>query len=289
MATNPAIASTANARQLRLRMADGVHLSVADVGDVDAPPVLFCHGFGQTRAAWRSTAALLATQGYRCLSVDARGHGASDWLAGGAYQFDQFGSDLLELVRHVGGKPVLVGASMGGLVGLIAEGENAPLFKAMILVDVTPRWETAGVERILAFMRGNPHGFESYEEAAASIATYMPHRQPGKTPDRLRGLLVEGNDGRLRWHWDPALLDVVAGDIAQHQPRLMAATRAIRIPMLLVSGGASDVVSRATIDEFLQLAPHARHVTVAKATHMVAGDDNTAFTSQVGAFLAELD
>ncbi len=271
-------------------MADGVELQVEEWGRVDAEPILFCHGFGQTRGAWTSTAIRFVDAGYRCVSIDLRGHGDSDWLESGGYAMDQFRDDLIAVTAWLGQPPILVGASMGGLLGLIAEGENSdsPLFKALVLVDVTPRWEAAGVERIIDFMRSHPEGFATFDEAAASIAAYLPHRSRSKSPERLRQLLVSHADGRLRWHWDPNLLEMVSGDVERYQPRLFAATRKITVPMLLVSGTASDVVSNATIDEFLKLAPHAQHVSVPKATHMVTGDDNAAFTAQVGDFIASL-
>lgn len=291
MLAERAIPAPDKSRSRRQRMVDGVELQVDEFGPNDGQPLLFCHGFGQTRIAWRETVVALAERGYHCIAYDMRGHGDSDWLPGGRYAIDQFRSDLLEIVAGLGTAPVLVGASMGGLIGLTAEGENdgPALFKAMVLVDVTPRWEVAGVERIIDFMRSNPEGFANLDEAAAAIASYLPHRINGKSPDRLRQLLVRRPDGRLRWHWDPALLDVVGGDIARYQPRLIAATKSVTTPLLLVSGGASDVVSNTTIDEFLTLAPHARHVCVPTATHMVVGDDNSAFTTEVRAFIADID
>ncbi len=290
MSALPATLLVNESRCYRLRMADGIELHVEEYGRADGDPILFCHGFGQTRAAWTSTARRLAEAGHRCVSVDLRGHGGSDWLESGDYSMNQFRNDLVAVTAWLGRPPILVGASMGGLLGLIAEGESggAVLFKALLLVDVTPRWEAAGVERIIDFMRSHPDGFADFEEAAASIAAYLPHRSRSKSPERLRQLLVRRADGRLRWHWDPNLLDVVSGDVERYQPRLFAATRAIRVPILLVSGTASDVVSNATIDEFLKLAPHAQHVSVPKATHMVVGDDNAAFTAQVGEFIAAL-
>ena len=177
---------------------------------------------------------------------------------------------------------------MGGLLGLAAEGAHAPLFRALVLVDVTPRWEPQGVDRILNFMRAHPAGFESLDEAARAIAAYLPHRREPKRPERLRTLLADHGDGRLRWHWDPRLLDDVAEDSAAQQPRLLEAARRIRIPTLLISAGASDIVSGATIDEFLALVPHARHVSVPQATHMIVGDDNAAFTRHVAEFLQTL-
>ncbi|HEY9514020.1 MAG TPA: alpha/beta hydrolase, partial [Rhodanobacter sp.] len=50
----------------------------------------------------------------------------------------------------------------------------------------------------------------------------------------------------------------------------------------------SDVVSQATIDEFLHLVPQAEHVQLPDATHMLAGDANDAFTSEVARFVFNL-
>lgn len=257
-------------------------------GDADAPPVLFAHGFGQTRHAWRTTAARLAAAGWQCVSFDARGHGESGHLADGDYHLQQFADDLAGVARTFARPPVLVGASMGGLLGLLVEGEQAPMFAALVLVDCTPRWEPQGVARILAFMQAHPQGFADLDEAAAAIAAFLPHRSERKSSGRLRSLLVPHADGRLRWHWDPRMLGPVASEGERHQPRLFAAARSIRVPTLLLSGGASDVVSPETIDEFLALVPHARHVAVADATHMVVGDRNDSFTHHVEEFLRTL-
>jgi pimeloyl-ACP methyl ester carboxylesterase len=104
----------------------------------------------------------------------------------------------------------------------------------------------------------------------------------------LASLLVEHADGRWRWHWDPRLLDEVARDGERYQARLIAAATQVRIPTLLISGGLSDLVSNHTVDEFLALVPHARHVRIADATHMVAGDRNDAFTGAILDFLTTL-
>jgi len=255
------------------------------------PTLLFAHGFGQTRGAWNGAAAALAAAGCRCVTFDTRGHGESDRLANGDYHMDQFADDLLRLATAQPQPPILVGASMGGLLGIVLAGEVQPApFRALVLVDITPRWETAGVERILAFMQAHPDGFANYAEAAEQIATYLPQRRERKSEEQLRPLLREGADGRLRWHWDPALL---AGSLLQeserYQPRLQAAAAKIDVPVLLLSGARSDVVSRTTVDEFLQLVPHAQHVELSHATHMVAGDANDAFTREVVCFVQSLD
>ncbi|HSE12477.1 MAG TPA: alpha/beta hydrolase [Rudaea sp.] len=270
----------------------GVALAVERFGDADAPSLVFAHGFGQTRRAWTGTARTLAEEGWHCLTADSRGHGDSGWNADGDYDFPQFVDDLVLLARHAAQPttltaPILVGASMGGLLGLVAQAMHAP-FRALVLVDITPRWETAGVERILAFMRAHPDGFGSVEEAADAIAHYLPHRRERKSPERLRQLLVAHADGRLRWHWDPRMLDRIAADSERQQSHLLDAARNVRVPTLLISGSRSDIVSDSTIDEFLACVPHAEHVRVEHATHMVVGDRNDAFTDAVRQFIEPL-
>ena len=280
-----------------LNAGDGVALAIEHHGDAARTGLVFAHGFGQTRHAWTGTAMTLAEEGWHCLTADSRGHGDSGWNADGNYDFPQFVDDLILLAHHAArppapGLPILIGASMGGLLGLVAQAAHAP-FRALVLVDITPRWENAGVERILAFMRAHPGGFGSVEEAADAIDHYLPHRRERNRakkdrPERLRQLLVAGADGRLRWHWDPRMLDRIAADSEQQQTRLLEAARNIRVPTLLISGARSDIVSAATIEEFLACVPHAEHVSVAHATHMVAGDRNDAFTDAVRSFIEPL-
>lgn len=273
------------------RARDGLKLAKERwTGIPSAAQILYLHGFGQTRQAWGPTAVRLAQAGYGGVAVDGRGHGESDWNPSDRpYSMEQFVEDAIGLASAETPRPVLVGASMGGLLGLLAEGESERgLFSALVLVDITPRWETQGVERILDFMGAHPEGFASLDAAADAIASYLPHRRRRKTPGELTSLLVRHTDGRWRWHWDPRLLDEVAREGARYQARLMQAATRVRVPTLLISGGLSDLVSDATVEEFLALVPHADHVRIAGATHMVAGDRNDAFTGAILHFLNAL-
>jgi pimeloyl-ACP methyl ester carboxylesterase len=281
--------ATMPAKALELRALDGLRLAVDARGDPGAPALVFAHGFGQTRHAWTESATTLAQEGWYCLTADARGHGQSGWRDDGMYEFPQFVDDLVLLAREPAQPPlpILIGASMGGLLGLIAQAEHEP-FRALVLVDITPRWEAAGVERILTFMRAHPHGFATLDEAAAAIAHYLPHRSARGRPERLRKLLVAADDGRLRWHWDPRLIERIGASGQAQQEHLIEAARRIRVPVLLISGAQSDVVSESTIGEFLACVPHAQHARVARATHMIVGDRNDAFTDSVRQFIQPL-
>jgi len=264
---------------------EGIRLALEERGEHGRPGAVFAHGFGQTRHAWSGTSARVAASGWHTLSYDSRGHGDSDRLPSGDYRVEQLVDDMRQVAAAAAAPPVIIGASMGGLVGIAMAGSDAAYCSALVLVDVTPRWEPAGVARILSFMRAYPDGFADIDEVAEVVARYLPHRSTRKSPERLRGLLTRSADGRLRWHWDPRMLGPIAEDAEHHQADLFAAARRIRVPTLLITGAASDVVSEQTISEFLELVPHAKHVEVPRATHMVAGDENTAFSRHVLEFL----
>lgn len=267
-----------------LASSDGVPLAATRFEGRN-PGVLLAHGFGQTRQAWRQTQHRLAGAGVGSLAWDLRGHGQSGRNPPHSlYSGEQFANDVLRAAAALDGAPVLVGASMGGLTGLIAQASARP-FSALVLVDITPRWEAAGVERILGFMNAHPDGFDSFEHAAEQIAAYLPHRRERKTPAQLSHLLNARPDGRLAWHWDPRLMSEFIPGSDALQPLIEDACRQLDVPVLLVSGGRSDLVTSRTVEHFLELAPHAQHVQLPEATHMVAGDDNDAFTDTLLQFL----
>jgi pimeloyl-ACP methyl ester carboxylesterase len=278
----------------------GFFLTADVAGDPANPPVLLLHGGGQTRHSWGDTARWLADAGRYAVALDARGHGDSQWSATGDYWMDALVADLRAVMRQVGGHPAIVGASMGGLTAMLALGEgagqpDAPTATALVLVDIAPRAEQKGVERIFRFMSASPDGFASLDEAAAAVAAYLPNRPRPADHSRLeKNLRLKdlGHGPRWYWHWDPAFLQAWRDRVqanpdrqSQNEARLFAAARQLTIPTLIVRGGLSDVVSEQIMAEFLDLVPHAESISVNDATHMVAGDSNHAFTKAVIEFL----
>src|SRR5438552_6695221 len=109
----------------------------------EGPPVLLLHGGGQTRHAWRKTGDLIARMGRVAYAVDQRGHGDSEWVEDGAYSFPDFAADARTLAdtlgQRSGVRPVVVGASLGGIAALLAEGgpqrpSRGSVFSALVLV-----------------------------------------------------------------------------------------------------------------------------------------------------------
>lgn len=255
--------------------------------------VVLAHGGGQTRHSWGGTASVLADRGHRVVSIDLRGHGDSTWAPDRDYSMAAYRDDALAVVDWCGGEVVWVGASLGGMTGLHAVDARPAAFSGLVLVDITPRPAKQGVDRILAFMKDKAvDGFASLDEAADAIAAYQPHRP---RPSDLSGLaknLRLGEDGRWRWHWDPAFLDVRTGGTSEHardrhHAELEDMARRLALPTLLVRGKLSDLVTEAEVRDFLSMVPHATYVDVADAAHMIAGDRNDVFTDAVLAFLDE--
>ena len=274
---------------------------VADVFGDAGQPVLLLHGGGQTRHAWGRTAEHLARAGALAFALDQRGHGDSEWVADGHYAFADYADDAAAVARALakrsGMLPIAIGASLGGVSALLAEGAaersgKAPLFAAIVLVDVTPRVDQGGVARIQGFMRARAtEGFATIAEAADAVAAYLPHRKRPRSHDGLRKNLRLHPDGRWRWHWDPRTLEGERSFAQDHrvlEAALIDAARAITIPTLLVRGGASELVKEAHVREFLELVPHADYIDVAEARHMVAGDSNDRFSDAVLDFVGRL-
>lgn len=253
--------------------------------------VLLLHGGGQTRHSWSTTGARLSRHGWVTTSMDARGHGESEWAPGPAdYQLDVMAEDLRRIVSMIGEPPVVLGACLGGLTALLAAGESPALLRGLVLVDVTPDPDPVGVAKVAAFMRSGLGGFGSLEEAADAIVAYYPQRSRPTNLDGLRKNLRQGGDGRWHWHWDPAFIPIdpiksIQGVAAE---RLLRAATAMNLPTLLVHGTTSDVVTPERAMELLDLIPTASLFEVSGAGHMVAGDDNDVFARAIERFLTEL-
>lgn len=264
--------------------ADGVRLIADHGGAADAPAVILLHGGGQTRHSWSRAVARLVTEGFQVINFDARGHGESDWSEDGAYHLSDRVADLRAIVETLSVPYVLVGASLGGGTSILAVDEGLRP-AGLVVVDIVPEPNPQGIDRIVGFMRSRPDGFASIEEAVAAVAAYNPQRKTPPDPNGLMKNLRAGEDGRLRWHWDPEILSlsptILNGIVQQASQRL---GHLPDLPVLLVRGLSSDVVSDAGVAAFRTTVPHLEVLDVAGAGHMVAGDRNDAFNDGIIAF-----
>lgn len=253
-------------------------------GHPSNPLVILQHGGGQTRHAWKRTGQTLGESGYHAVAFDARGHGDSQWSPFGDYSISSMADDLRCVVRAMkADRCFLIGASMGGYTSLMAAATGAVAAAGIVLVDIAPRVEASGAQRIRAFMARNPDGFASLEEVAETIASYQPGRI---RPTDLSGLgknVRRFPDGRYRWHWDPSFLHAILASPDQYQMEQFA--RSLSIPTLLIRGAQSDVVKRGGVEDFLALVPHAEYAEIESAGHMIASDRNDEFGNAVVEFL----
>jgi pimeloyl-ACP methyl ester carboxylesterase len=262
---------------------------VADIaGPAGAPTVLLLHGGGQTRHAWGGTAQAMARAGWRSIALDLPGHGESAWSVAGDYRIETLSRSMASLWHEIGTPLAVVGASLGGLISMAAVARgDAPTINALALVDIAPRIEAQGVDRIVNFMRAHPEGFATLEDAALHIASYRG-RPVAAHPRGLQKNLRLNAAGRWTWHWDQRLMN---DDNHNHRddPAFFERTLAQYAgPLMLVRGARSDVISEAGAEVFRQTFPQAHFVNLPGAGHMVAGDANDAFTASLIGFLGRV-
>lgn len=267
---------------------------VADTfGDPQQTPVLLLHGGGQTRHSWKRTGEKLAAEGWYVIATDARGHGESSWSKQLEYSFDFLADDLVAIINSLNKKPILIGASMGGISAILALHKHPDIAKALVLVDISPKMEKKGVDRIFGFMSSHPDGYASLQEVQDAIMGYLPQRKNKGNLTSLKKNLRKLPNGNWGWHWDPNMLEVWKNKSTHRDPSLISGflnevLKNLAIPALLVRGAMSDVVSKETVSELMEIAPNLQYVDVQDAGHMVAGDSNDVFTDALKTFLGAL-
>ena len=269
---------------IRIPTGDGLTLAADIAGPRGAPMVILGHGGGQTRHSWDKCELQLAEAGYFAVNYDLLGHGDSDWSRDGNYSMETRAANLRD-VTAAGSRPfALVGASMGGVTALVAATLGLDP-AAIVLVDIVPKMNLAGADKVRGFMAASPDGFASLEEAADAISAYYPDRPRPKDLSGLHKNLRLGDDGRYRWHWDPRMMDDMRGD-PRHLLKIMdAADWTDRIPTLLVRGMKSDIVDEDGVADLRRRIPALEVVDIRGAGHMVAGDRNDEFNAAVIDFL----
>ncbi|MBC95575.1 alpha/beta hydrolase [bacterium] len=258
-------------------------------GELERNAILLLHGGGQTRHSWNATAEKLTRTGRCAITMDLRGHGGSDWSSDGDYKLKDFSSDVAYLIEQLKINPALVGASLGGLVGIYLEGSYKPSsISALVLVDIVPNINVAGADRVKSFMLENSKtGFSSLSEVSEILSKYNPHRKKSSDLEGLKKNLRKRGD-KWFWHWDPMFISTERDEENpdMRNPNLLnELCKKISAPMLLVRGKLSDLVTENEVEEFLKRYPHARFADVSGAGHMVVGDENDAFAKAIIEFL----
>ena len=290
--------------------AGGLHrMAYWSWGDAANPRVLVCvHGLTRQGRDFDTLAQDLCGE-YRVVCPDVVGRGRSDWLPEPmGYIVPSYVADMVTLIARLGVPQVdWVGTSMGGLIGIgvaslpavsgnssnSSNGSNgsnggASLVRQLVINDVGPTIEPAGLQRIGSYV-GRPTRWRSVEEAADalwSISTgFGPHTRDEWLALTRPQLMADDNaDGPgVKPRSDPAIgvpFKSVTPEMAAAGEALMwQAWDRLTMPTLLLRGAESDLLSRATAEQMSRRGPRARVQEFAGVGHaptLIAADQRAA-------------
>jgi len=259
---------------------DGLELVGEAYGDPAAPPVLFFHGGGQSRSAWRGSARIVGTAGYYGVTFDLRGHGESDWAADGDYLLDAFGRDVEALLGQFDRPVTLVGASRGGQAALVGGSRRPDRVRLIMLADVAPLMRDDGVDGIRAFFAEGKAGFATLDQAADSLARHLDQPRIGDAT-RLARSMRRDAAGRWHWRWDPATGRPEFLHPPSEGKAILDAAARVTSPIVLVRAELSHLLTDEGVARFCQLAPQLQVVTAMGVGHMFTADRNDGFAAQL--------
>ena len=252
----------------RFRAEDGAMLAYRDEGE--GLPLLALAGLTRDGRDFDYLARHL-DQGIRLIRLDSRGRGASDWSGPETYTIAQEARDVLALLDHLSlARVAIVGSSRGGLLGLVLASNARHRLLGLCLNDVGPVVERDGLLRIGSYI-----GIAPTVATLQEVADRMQAAMPGfdHVPDlRWQEETVRHYtqlDGRVGLTYDPALRQSFDAAMAAPLPELWPLFDACNgLPLALIRGAMSDVLSRATTDEMIRRRPDMFYAEVPGRGHI---------------------
>lgn len=270
-----------------------LELGYLDWGPPDAPPVILLHGFAQNAHSWDYTALALG-QKYRVISLDARGHGDSDWADDADYSAAAQQRDLDRFIEQFQGVPVtLVGLSMGGRSSYVYASRRPENVRGLVIVDSGPTWPKAdrarlsGGRRIMDFVT-LPDELDTWEEFVERIHQYNPRRSLQEVRDTLIHKVRQAPNGKWTWKYDRVLRDPDRPREVVPADEQWRRIEAISCPTLLVRGAESDILAHETAAEMGVRMQDCKVIEVEGAGHLVPGDNPRQFVAVVSEWLDAL-
>lgn len=233
--------------------------------DQDDPELVLLHGGAQNAHTWDTVALAL-----RCplIAVDLPGHGRSSWRADRDYWPARNAEAVAVAISALAPRArAVVGMSLGGLTAIRLAAAHPDLVRRLVVVDVTPGVTAEKSAPIAAFVQG-PESFGSFDELLERTIRFNPSRTVSSL---RRGLLHNARplpDGRWAWRYDRFRPPGGQLDYAG----LWADLAAVTVPVMLVCGAKSGVVSDEDRAEFRRRQPAARLEMVDGAGHSIQGD-----------------
>ncbi len=234
--------------------ADGARLAYSDEGA--GRPVLCLAGLTRNMADFDFVAPHLPD--VRMIRMDYRGRGQSDRTGAATYTILHEAKDAIALLDHLGiARTAVLGTSRGGLIGMLLALTARDRLAGLCLNDIGPVMEKTGLDGILTYIGRNPPA-----PALAVLAEHLPAAMPAFTnvpPARWLAFaerLYEQAPGGLQIRYDPALRDAVVAAFAMPPVDLWPMFDACAgMPVTLIRGANSDLLSRATADDMRRRRP----------------------------------
>jgi pimeloyl-ACP methyl ester carboxylesterase len=227
----------------------------------------------------------------RMIRMDYRGRGDSDWTGAQSYTVPTEACDALGLLAHLGvARTAVIGTSRGGIVGMLLAATAPEKIAGLLLNDVGPVLDTVGLDRIRAYLGREPRArsHAAAAEALAATAVGFADVPPGRWEDEARRLWRMTPEG-LRNTYDPALRDAfeaaMAGPAIDMWPLFEACAR---VPIALVRGAGSDLLSAATAAEMARRVPRLRVTEIPGRGHIPWLDEDGSVRA-VRDWLAEVE
>ncbi len=266
--------------------ANGINLHYLDWGTAGQPPLVLLHGLRGHANVWEDVALALCND-YHVYSIDQRGRGDTDHAPGGDYSTDAFVADLQGFVDAIGlDKFILFGHSMGGRNSMAFAGQHPDRLERLCIVDIGPRIEPAGGNRITAELSNLPTEFDSFEDALAHVQTGNRFAAESVMRRRLAGQSQQLPNGKIGWKFDPAIREQRINGTAAPAVDLWPSLERITCPTLLVRGTETDLLTAETARQMVDTLAQGALAEIERAGHMVFEDNPADFIAAVKGWLA---
>lgn len=266
---------------------NGLRFHVLEWGNPANPPVLLLHGGNQTAHSWDFVSLHLADR-FRVVAFDQRGHGDSEWPRDCESTFEQMASDAAGLIELTGlRRPAVIGHSMGGLVALKLIAGRPDIAERAVIVDVGPEVSTKGSKVIGNFVRSVGE-YDSEDAFVERVAAYDPYRPIEHIRRTARYNLLRRADGKFVTKHDVRRRELASvREAVRSDWPVRDEVRGLALPVLLVRGGDSEVLTDDLARAFVASLPQGRLVTVPNAAHNVHSQNTQGFLDVVVPFLEQ--
>jgi len=259
--------------------ADGLRLHFRDYpGRDDRPPVLCLHGLTRNARDFGGLAQHLAG-GWRVIVPETRGRGESEYARDwSTYVPATYVADLELLLAEQGiTRFVAIGTSMGGLMTMMMAARDASRLAGVVLNDIGPEVNPAGLARIGGYV-GQGRSFPTWLHAARSLqevqGTAFPDYDIDMWLEMARRNMVLGQNGRISFDYDMTIAEPFRDVSTAVPPDLWPAIDALAgVPLTLLRGELSDLLSAETVAKMRERHPGMRAVTIPRVGHAPTLDE----------------